>query len=82
MSGESRSGVHLHACRACHDLAQVELALGEVPGECRCDRCKAPLELAGTELRIVRMKGLALDAHPCPRCGEGSLTFREEGRFL
>jgi hypothetical protein len=82
MSGEHRSGVHLHRCRACADLAQVELALGEKPGERRCDRCEAPLELAGTELRIVRMQGLALEGHACPRCGEDQLSFREEGRFL
>ncbi len=82
MSGERRSGLHLHRCDTCRDLATVEIALGEPTAAPPCDRCRAPLVLAATEYRVVRMKGLALDGHSCPRCGEPALVFAERGRFL
>ena len=83
MSGERRSALHLYRCEACHDLAQIELGLGEVPGTPPCDRCAAPLPIVRERAyRIVGMNETKLEGHLCPRCGEAALAFRETGRFL
>jgi hypothetical protein len=82
MSGERRSFLHLLRCGACRDIVAVELALGEPAGSPPCPLCGAALEPRSDAYRVVNMKGLALDGHTCPRCGERGLSFHEEGRFL
>jgi predicted RNA-binding Zn-ribbon protein involved in translation (DUF1610 family) len=82
MSGERRAFLHLLRCAACRDIATIELALGEPSGTLPCPSCGTALETRSAAYRIVRMKGLALEGHTCPACGEGQLTFREEGKFL
>lgn len=83
MSGERRSAFHLYPCSACRDVVSLEIALGEPPGSPPCGLCGAPLDLSRErEIRVVRMNGLALAGHPCPRCGGASLGFTESGRFL
>lgn len=82
MSGETRSFRHLHRCPSCRDVAAIERALGEETGTLVCPMCGGALDAAATEYRVVRMKGLALEGHACPRCGEAALSFREEGKFL
>jgi hypothetical protein len=79
MSGERRSFLHLFRCRSCREITGVELALGEISAA-RCPK-DHPFE-KGDEYRIVRMKGLVLEGHACPRCGEATLAFKEEGQFL
>ena len=83
MSGERRSALHLFACAACRDVAQVELFLGEPRGAPPCDRCGAALALEpARELRVVRLAGEKLDGHACPRCGGATLGFEPAGSFL
>ncbi len=79
MSGERRSFLHLLPCVGCGDIATLELALGEPGPDARCPECTAAL---GAAYRIVRMKGLALAGHACPRCRAPHLAFSEAGKFL
>ncbi len=80
MSGERRSFRHLFRCRSCREVASVERALGEDEAVL-CEKDGASFA-AQDEYRIVKMKGLALEGHACPRCGESALAFSEEGQFL
>ena len=82
MSGERRAFLHLIRCAGCRDIATVELALGEPAGAPPCPTCGAALETKSAAYKVVLMKGLALEGHTCPRCGEEGLVFREEGKFL
>ncbi|HZV01061.1 MAG TPA: hypothetical protein VFF73_30380 [Planctomycetota bacterium] len=79
MSGERRSFLHLIPCAGCGDVATLELALGEPGPDARCPGCGGAL---GAAYRIVRMKGLALVGHECPRCRAPRLEFTEAGKFL
>ncbi|MGE0709322.1 MAG: hypothetical protein AB7N76_26820 [Planctomycetota bacterium] len=67
----------------CTTLLSVQVLLGQPLPAPLCPGCGQAVTLAPeSRYAIARLSGVRLEGHPCPRCGEPALSFREQRRFL